>query len=245
MNNIPRKESLWIRLSVLVNILLFLTVIFLVFIWTGRKRFEEIDVERINIVEKDGSTRLIISNKERSPGPIQRGQPFAYPGGTRAGMIFYNDEGTENGGLIFSGERKDGKVTAVGSLTFDQYEQDQTIALQYVDDEGKRRAGLMISDYPTTISAMELYEKWKAVKEMPDGPEKTKAQDELRQYSSKFRVYIGRGRSGSSLLELADTQGRTRLRLEVDSSGAARMEFLDENGQVTLSLPDSAIEKRP
>ena len=59
-------------------------------------------------------------------------------------MIFYNDEGTEDGGLIFSGKKENGKVSAVGSLTFDQYEQDQTIALQYIDDSGQRRAGLAI-----------------------------------------------------------------------------------------------------
>ncbi len=242
MNNNPGKELRWLRMSVLVNIMLCLVVLFLVLIWTGKKHFEEIDVERINIVEKDGSTRMVISNKERSPGPIHRGQPFGYPGGTRAGMIFYNDEGTENGGLIFSGERKDGNVTAVGSLTFDQYEQDQIIALQYVDDSGKRRAGLIITDYPTTISGMEIDEKRKALKEMPDGPEKKKVQDELRQYSPKFRMYIGRGREGSSLIMLADAQGKPRLQLVVDESGAARIEFLDENGQVTFSLPDSEKE---
>jgi hypothetical protein len=158
-------------------------------------------------------------------------------------MIFYNDEGTENGGLIFSGEKKDGNVTAVGSLTFDQYEQDQTIALQYVDDSGKRRAGLIITDYPTTISGMELDEKRKALEEMPDGPEKTKAQDELLQYSPKFRMYIGRGRDGHSLIMLADAQGKPRLQLVVDESGAARIEFLDENGEVTFSLPDPTKEK--
>jgi hypothetical protein len=239
MNNDPAKAARWLWASVFVNILLCAVVLFLILGRTGIKRFEEIDVERINIVEKDGSTRMVISNKDRSPGPIQRGQPFGYPGGTRAGMIYYNDEGTENGGLIFSGKREEGKVTAVGSLTFDQYEQDQTIALQYVEDSGKRRAGLMITDYPTTISAMELYEKLKAVEEMPEGPTKTEAQDELRKFSPKFRMYIGRGRSGSSLLELADAQGKTRLRLEVDMSGAARIQFLDENGQVTFSLPES------
>ena len=122
MNNKPGKELLWLRVSFLLNFLLFLLVLFLVFIQPGKKRFEEIDVERINIIEKDGSTRMVISNKERSPGPIQRGKSFGYPGGTRAGMIFYNDEGTENGGLIFSGERKDGKVTAVGSLPVDDLE---------------------------------------------------------------------------------------------------------------------------
>lgn len=243
MNNNPAKAARWLWASVFANILLCAVVLFLVWGRTGIKRFEEIDVERINIVEKDGSTRMVISNKDRSPGPIQRGQPFGYPGGTRAGVIFYNDEGTENGGLIFSGKREEGKVTAVGSLTFDQYEQDQTIALQYVEDSGKRRAGLMITDYPATISAMELYEKWKAIEEMPQGPTKTEAQDELRKFSPKFRMYIGRGRSGSSLLELADAQGRTRLRLEVDPAGAAKIQFLDENGQVNFSLPQSAKAK--
>ncbi len=30
-----------------------------------RQKFEEIDVERINVVEKDGKLRMVISNQER------------------------------------------------------------------------------------------------------------------------------------------------------------------------------------
>ncbi len=78
---------------------------------------------------------------------------------------------------------------------------------------------------------------------MADGPEKTEAQEELRQYLPKFRMYIGRGRDGDSLIMLADAQGKPRLQLVVDESGAARIEFLDENGEVTFSLPDSTKEK--
>src|SRR3979490_3305824 len=70
-----------------------------------QQKFQEINVERIKVVEKDGSLRLVISNNERSPGPIERGKPFGSPGGSRAGMIFYNEEGTENGGLVFSGKK--------------------------------------------------------------------------------------------------------------------------------------------
>jgi hypothetical protein len=232
------KEVRLLRALVAASILLCSVVLFMAFAGPQKQRFAEIDVERINIVEKDGSLRLVISNMERSSGPIQRGQPFGYPGGTRAGMIFYNDEGTENGGLIFSGKKENGKVMAVGSLTFDQYEQDQTIALQYVDDSGQRRSGLMIQDYPTTISAMSLYEQWKAMNQMPDGPAKTEARERLKPYDPKFRLYAGRSRSGASLVELADAQGKTRLRLEVDAAGAARIEFLDENGKVTRRLPD-------
>lgn len=68
-----------------------------------KTKFTEIDVERINIVEPDGKLRMVISNRPRSIGPIYKGTPFGYPGGTRPGIIFFNDEGTENGGLTFTG----------------------------------------------------------------------------------------------------------------------------------------------
>ena len=70
---------------------------------TQKQRFTEIDVERINVVEKNGNLRMVISNRERSIGPIYKGKPFGYAGGTRPGIIFFNDEGTENGGLTFTG----------------------------------------------------------------------------------------------------------------------------------------------
>ena len=67
-----------------------------------KQKFGEIDVERINIVEPDGKLRLVISNRPRSIGPIYKGKPFGYAGGTRPGIIFFNDEGTENGGLTLT-----------------------------------------------------------------------------------------------------------------------------------------------
>src|SRR5262245_6238639 len=68
-----------------------------------KQKFTEIDVERINIVEPDGNLRMVIANRPRSIGPIYKGKPFGYPGGTRPGIIFFNDEGTENGGLTLRG----------------------------------------------------------------------------------------------------------------------------------------------
>ncbi|MGE0555764.1 MAG: hypothetical protein AB7R55_20220, partial [Gemmatimonadales bacterium] len=73
-----------------------------------RPTFDEIDVQRINVVEPDGSYRMVIANKAKSIGPIAYGKPFGYPGGTRPGIIFFNDEGTENGGLTFGGKTEDG-----------------------------------------------------------------------------------------------------------------------------------------
>jgi hypothetical protein len=51
------------------------------------------------------------------------------------------------------------------------------------------------------------------------------------------RLFAGeRGRT--ALLELRDTRGRERARLVVDSLDVARLEFPDEDGQVTLRLPE-------
>ena len=69
---------------------------------TQPKRFDEISVHRLNITEPDGTLRMVISNKDRLPPVIIKGKERPEMGEARpqAGMIFFNDEGTENGGLI-------------------------------------------------------------------------------------------------------------------------------------------------
>ena len=158
----------------------------------NNQRFTEITVERINVVDEDGQNRLVISNGSLMPGVIQRGELLT-PNGGRTGMLFYNEEGTEAGGLIFSGSRTDGEVTAVGSLTFDQYEQDQTVALQYVDDNGTRRAGLTIVDRSPDVSTGELIERRQEIGRMEDGPEKTAA--ERRCCMDRIRPHMPSARS--------------------------------------------------
>src|ERR1043166_6267122 len=68
------------------------------------KPFDVISAQRINIVEPDVTLRMAISNHSRLPGIIVRGKekPLDRP---QAGMIFYNDEGSEIGGLIFGGRK--------------------------------------------------------------------------------------------------------------------------------------------
>src|ERR1043166_2241579 len=84
------------------------------------ENLDQITVHRINVVEPDGTLRMVISNHAQLPGIIVRGkeQSFARP---QAGMLFYNDEGSENGGLIFGGRRneKGEVVDSGGSLSFE------------------------------------------------------------------------------------------------------------------------------
>jgi len=112
-----------------------------------KARFTEIDAERINIVEPNGMYRMVISNRPRSIGPIYKGKPFGYAGGTRPGIIFFNDEGTENGGLTFVGSRgADGKVSASTHMSFDQFNSDQVLNLDYADNNGRRLIGFSVND---------------------------------------------------------------------------------------------------
>ena len=112
------------------------------------RSFDEIQVHRIDVVEPNGTLRMVISNRDRLPGVIVKGKeapPFDRP---EAGIIFYNDEGSENGGLIFGGHRneKDEVVDSGGSLSFDKYGANQIVQLAGVDDKTDRFAGLTVKD---------------------------------------------------------------------------------------------------
>jgi hypothetical protein len=203
-----------------------------------KPRFAEIDVERINIVEKDGQLRLVIANKERTPGPVERGVPFGYGSGRRVGLIFYNDEGTECGGLCFGSAKKGDQFEAGAILAFDQYDQDQAVVLQQYESNSRRYSGLAIAEYPTGITNKQRTEQYGQANRMPEGPDKKAALDKLAAFDSRTRAYFGRAQDGAAVLRLSDSSGNTRLRLRVDALGTARIEFLDEKGRMVRSIPE-------
>src|SRR5215475_2713608 len=109
----------------------------------ARTKFDEIDVERINVREPDGRLRLTLSNHARLPEVVVGGKSYPLRGGTgvkSAGLIFFNDEGNEDGGLVWAGSRNSKGYQASAALTFDQFDQDETISLEYGDENQRRQA---------------------------------------------------------------------------------------------------------
>jgi hypothetical protein len=215
-----------------------LTTVLVVSAFTTRQRprWEEIDVERINIVEKDGTIRLILTNLARAPDPVMSGKTYPNVRRNSGGMYFYNESGDEVGGLIFGGRAEGDAYAAGAGLMFDRWKQDQVVGLQYQDANGRHYAGLRVWDRPDAPLA-ELMDEFARVQAMQDGPAKDSALAQLRSRpAGAGRVFVGRDRNKSAILDLADAQGRTRLRLVVDSAGAARVEFLDENGRALRSI---------
>ena len=113
-----------------------------------RPKFDEIDVERINVIEKDGRVRLVIANSERQAVTVVDGQSILPNRKRDAGLIFFNDEGDENGGMTWSGRRENGAARASAGLSFDQYKQDETVTLRYTQNGTERLAGLTVADRP-------------------------------------------------------------------------------------------------
>jgi hypothetical protein len=224
----------------------------LFFVFTAAKqgsektKFTEIDVERINIVEKDGRLRLTISNNERSPGPVIGGVHMKSREGKRgAGFIFFNEKGNECGGLTWGSEEEGGKISANAGLMFDQYNQDQTVGITYSQTDDRRSSGLRVWERPLTPIAeiAEFVRELNDIELMKDGPEKAEVMKKLREKAAAVmggaqRVFVGRTTKNEAVVSLADTKGRPRLLISVDESNMASLQFLDENGKVTHRIPE-------
>jgi hypothetical protein len=172
--------------------------------------FDEISVQRVNVVEPDGTLRMVISDHARMPGVIVRGKQAAPPDRPQAGMLFFNDEGSEIGGLIFGGRRnaKGEIVDAGGSLSFDKYGANQVVQLIGVDDSSDRLAGLSVVDSITGTD-------------------------------NRRRIWVGRGDDGAARIVLSDGKGVKRIVMQVTDAGAASLSFFDENGALIQNLVPS------
>ncbi len=204
-------------------------------------RFSEIEVERINVVEADGRYALVIANAARLPGPIIRG--YEYPaiisGGRveSSGMLFFNHEGTEAGGLTYGSLPTDGGSSAGGSLTFDRMNQDQVVQVTYQEGGDRLFAGVQVWDRPAR-HIEELLEAVVAYRAGEIDETEFVARAEQQVEGTAPRLRMGSARR-SAVLDINDTQGRTRIRLVVDSLDVPRLEFRDEDGRVVLRLPEA------
>src|SRR6058998_2240136 len=94
------------------------------------QKFDQITVQRIDVVDANRTLRMVISNKDRMHPGVMDGKTIDRPRPV-AGMLFFNDEGDEVGGLTITGQQRDGVRRANAGLMFDQLKQDQTIGLTY------------------------------------------------------------------------------------------------------------------
>jgi hypothetical protein len=200
----------------------------------GRQKFDEIDVERINVIEKDGRVRLVIANSERQAVTVVDGKALLPNRKRDAGLIFFNDEGDENGGMTWSGRTDNGTSRASAGLSFDQYKQDETVTLRYSQNGTDRTAGLTVADRPDASIAAAV-----RLNDAATDEQRAKIRQQLVDaglVGGKPRMFVGKDQTGTAKLVLSDADAKPRLALSVDRSGDAKIEFLDEAGKVLRAI---------
>ncbi len=238
MTNIYRRLR-FLEIYSVLSLVVFSVLAFSAFT-RSKEKFTEIDVERINVREKNGQLVMVAANSSRMPDPIVNGKSFKTE--RPAGLLFFNGLGDENGGLVFGAVAGKGKYGAYQGFSFDKYKQAQAMALVYNDHSGKYRAGLHIWDRPET-PLDQILTRQEEIDKMPDGDAKTAAAKKLKQDNfSPTRVYVGKNAEKESEVTLFDTNGNARIKILVGADGTPKLDFLDANGKVTYSLPSDGMK---
>lgn len=199
------KASL-LKLSVVT-----LVIVNVYLLWTNYRinSKEIITAKRINIIDENGTLRMAISNKKNMPLPKLDGKE--YPRKVNpAGIVFYDEQGNENGGIGLINVDKVGEQTM---MIFD-YSNSEAIGIgKYESTKGYASAGITILD-------------------------KVPAESNLEEVGSigVERLLISNDNKNTHIT-IKDTKGKARIILGVNSKDEAYIKILDSNGSEVLKFP--------
>ncbi|MEH6304162.1 hypothetical protein RYH73_00845 [Olivibacter sp. CPCC 100613] len=199
-----------------------------------KEKFDELEVKRINVVGEKGDIRMVISNETRQHNGVLDGIA-AEPRKREAGIIFFNTVGDECGGLVFNGDEKDAGLV----LSVDQFRNDQVMQLQYMENtENKdRKYGLQLWEYPKEVRYKELLPKFNQLKGKSKEEQKQMlASMRADSLLSEDRLFLGRDFNKNVGLFIKDDTGRPRIKIYIDAQNRAKVEFLNEKGELVKEL---------
>ena len=195
------------------------------------QEFEEVKAKRFLVVDAEGHGRVMMASNYKTDGS--------------AGVYFFNRQGTEAGVLSYDGRRReDGQVDAYAVWTMDEYQSDEVVRLAMEQRGGVKRKYLVFTSRPDSLSpsAQQWLNERGAALAAAKTPEEARAI--RQQFSSRIqgrelwqsRLWVGEESDGTSLVKLNDRDGKTRLQLQVDTAGNARIAFLDASGRVVREI---------
>ncbi|WP_126973526.1 hypothetical protein [Gynurincola endophyticus] len=243
------KELVFLRTFAITTAVLVVTITSVAFKQTQKVSFDEIDVQRINIVEADGTVKMVITNVDRFPNGKDtiNGRPTNVDRKKRSGMLFFNEEGMECGGFIYDGSKRADGHSAGMSLTYDQYDGDQVMQLLMQDyKKGDKRtiaSSLVFNDGPLNATQQGMDEIFREIDEIAK-TDPAKAREKYKEYEQKGliggvqRIKLGQTPSENNGLFLFDNQGKTRAMFYVDKNNNAKLVFYDGNGKIVSSFPE-------
>ncbi|MBU1308495.1 MAG: hypothetical protein KKE30_03045 [Gammaproteobacteria bacterium] len=217
-----------------------------VILTTGMKaerqgHFDTLTVERLNIVEADGTVKMLLTNTARFPTTEEVNGTVLNEGRKkRSGMLFFNEEGIEAGGFIYDGSKNERGHSAGMSLTFDKYDGDQVMQLLTTDEKrgDKRiiRSGLAFNDRAEFETQSRTREIMRELNQITDKAERNKKASEYEQQGligGAPRILLGKTAAQNNGLFLFAKDGSPRAMFFVDEHDEVQLQFMNSKGEVT------------
>jgi len=211
-----------------------LVIVFLIaqsYLKLPKNRFEEINAERINIVERDGTLKMVISNKERQHPGLSNFKPMTARE-REAGIIFFNSSGDECGGLTYDGNTKETGF----ELSTDQFRNDQIMQFQYnqigTGDSVRRSYGLKLWDRSDNFTLAQQITLIDSLQQLKQEEELIRQMKDLKKKGmlGVERMFAGKNTNEEVGLFIRDNQGRVRIKIYCDKENNAKLVLLDEDG---------------
>ena len=206
---------------------------------TRAAEFDRIVAHRIDIVDRKGKLAMVLTDHDDFPEPIMSGKTrHRASGADENGIVFYNQDGNEQGALIWDGRRGPHGALSHITLSYDTADSDQLLQLDNGSEGGKHSAGLYAWDRP--FGSIDLGPRMR--QELAHARTSTQRSAIRHKYRERglygySRFFAGYDSDDTSQVALADGRGRTRVKLYVTKDGHAQLQFLDEQGRVVDAYP--------
>ena len=193
---------------------------------------KELNVEKLNIVEPDGTVKMTLFNTKNMPKVFFDGEEV-FKGHRQddntAGLMFYDENGVECGGLIFGG--KNG-VHSMG-LTMDKQNIDQVLQIASVETPQGHKYGIKLSQRPD--KNFRQYEEELNLLETLPAEEAEKLAKQIN-IEHATRLSILHEETGKVGITIFDSKGIERIVLAVDENDVPSIKIMNERGDVVKQL---------
>ena len=203
----------------------------------SKHTFDEITVRRINIVEPDVKLTMVISNSDQQHPGMFNGEPIMERS-RPPGIIFFNEEQDEVGGLIYHGNKNDGAEMV---LSFDQYKNDQVMQMLYQkNDEGKQKYGMNLWDRSEVVTLPVLIQTMDSLEKVgiSDPHEVQKILEKINDGNSisAQRMFTGKNYEDHVGVFIKDEFGKDRIKIYIDENNDPQFLIYDKEGKITDRL---------
>lgn len=202
----------------------------------NEQRFDEITAKKITIIGEDNLPRMVLSNENRQHAGRMNGKEWAKRE-RPSGILFFNNQGDECGGLVYQTKEKDGKIISGMSFTMDNYKDDQVVQIlndeYYANGKAYIQRGININQFPSGTNIDDRNKKMDEINKIKDEKERNSKLDELwEKEGSVNRVFLGRTKGNSSGLFLSGPDGKPKMMIYVDEKGNPKLQTFNDKGEI-------------